>query len=414
MSTPFILPGDRDWRFLFYSHDGMGLGHTRRNLAIAAALVELCPRASVLIASGTDDVHRLGLPPRVEVLKLPGLRKANNEDYASRRLPVDRDDIRDLRSSLLAAAVRSFQPTVVLVDKHPFGARGEFQAGLQVLKDYGGQLVLGLRDILDDPAVVRREWSEHGLTERIAALHDRVFIYGDRPVFDPVAEYDLCETVARRTCFCGYVVSQDSAVGAEARPAEFSRAGRTRPVVLATAGGGEDGFALLERFIEAAVDAPWQGIVITGPMTPEAELTSLRGQAEAAGVLLHTFIPRLPLLFQSVDAMVCMGGYNTLAEGAAQAIPMVCVPRVSPRSEQLIRARAFERLGILRMLHPADATPAALGSLIDSVLAMPRESVRERVESSLNFDGALRAAQELAALAGSPARNAGALTTAQD
>src|SRR5262245_36668177 len=105
-------------RFLFYSHDGMGLGHTRRNLAIAAALVELCPQALVLMASSTDDVHRLGLPPRVEVLKLPGLRKTANDQYHSRRLPVPMDEIRELRASLLQAAVKSFRPTVVLVDKH--------------------------------------------------------------------------------------------------------------------------------------------------------------------------------------------------------------------------------------------------------------------------------------------------------
>ena len=46
------------------------------------------------------------------------------------------------------------------------------------------------------------------------------------------------------------------------------------------------------------------------------------------------------------------GGYNTLAEAALHAVPAVCVPRVAPRSEQLIRARAFERLGLLRLLHP--------------------------------------------------------------
>ena len=125
-------------RFLFYSHDGMGLGHTRRNLAIAAALVELCPSASVLLASGTDDAHRLGLPPRVEVLKLPGLRKAANDDYQSRRLLVHSDDIRELRACLLEAAVKSFKPEVTLVDKHPFGARGEFRAGLEALKQLGG------------------------------------------------------------------------------------------------------------------------------------------------------------------------------------------------------------------------------------------------------------------------------------
>src|SRR5215468_4247778 len=88
---------ERRLRFLFYSHDGMGLGHTRRNLAIASALVELCPAASVLLASSTDEAHHLGLPPRVEILKLPGLRKTAAGDYSARRLPVQRDEIRHLR-----------------------------------------------------------------------------------------------------------------------------------------------------------------------------------------------------------------------------------------------------------------------------------------------------------------------------
>ena len=84
----------RNGRFVFYAHDGLGLGHTRRNLAIAAALVELCPQASILVASSTDDAHRLGLPPRVELLRLPGLRKTANDEYHSRRLPVQKDEIR--------------------------------------------------------------------------------------------------------------------------------------------------------------------------------------------------------------------------------------------------------------------------------------------------------------------------------
>src|SRR5207245_10612920 len=60
-------------RFLFYSHDGLGLGHTRRNLAIAAAVTELEPRASVLLATGAHYRSRPGLPARVGVPKAPGL-----------------------------------------------------------------------------------------------------------------------------------------------------------------------------------------------------------------------------------------------------------------------------------------------------------------------------------------------------
>ena len=389
-------------RFLLYSHDGMGLGHTRRNLAIAGALAELCPRASILLASGSDETHRLGLPPRVEVLKLPGLRKSGNGEYLSRRLPVNTNEIRHLRSSILEATVKSFQPGVVLVDKHPFGARGEFRAGLEVLKDYGGRAVLGLRDILDEPSVVRREWSKYQLQERIAEFYDRVFVYGERSVLDPVAEYGLPDSVMERTLFCGYVVNPDRPEPGSETPHELSRRTHGRPVVIATAGGGEDGFTLLENFIEATTVSAWHGIVIAGPMTPERDLNDLRGKAAGASVALHSFLPRLPALFRSIDALVCMGGYNTLAEAAWHAVPTVCVPRVAPRAEQLIRARSFQRLGILHLVHPRDSNPASLRKAIRAALATPRAQVRENVAAALNFDGARNAAQELLSLAGAP------------
>ena len=130
-------------RYLFYSHDGMGLGHTRRNLAVAKALTELSPEATVLLVTGTSHISRLALPPNVEILKLPSIRKVSNGEYSSRSLGISGDDIRDLRSRLLLAAVKSFQPAVVLVDKHPFGAGGEFKAGLKALRRQGGRAVLG-------------------------------------------------------------------------------------------------------------------------------------------------------------------------------------------------------------------------------------------------------------------------------
>src|SRR2546422_4903860 len=136
-------------RFLFYSHDGLGLGHTRRHLAVAAALSELAPEASILLASGADDVTRFGLPPHIEVLKLPGLRKVANEEYASRRLRIPTAELRALRAALLVTAVKSFRPSVVLVDKHPFGISGEFRAALRAVRKFGGRarpLVAGQPD----------------------------------------------------------------------------------------------------------------------------------------------------------------------------------------------------------------------------------------------------------------------------
>src|SRR5437867_7005970 len=176
-------------RFLFYSHDGLGLGHTRRHIAVASALSEISPTASILLATGADDMTRIGLPPNVEVLKLPGLRKLTNETYGSRRLQIPADDLRSIRSALLTTTVKSYRPAVTLVDKHPFGAKGEFREALDCIRSTGGRTVLGLRDILDTPQTVAREWGPHGLLNLIPDYYDRVLIYGEQALFDPITAY---------------------------------------------------------------------------------------------------------------------------------------------------------------------------------------------------------------------------------
>src|SRR5215831_5631478 len=127
-------------RFFFYSHDGMGLGHVRRQIAIAAALRELEPNAQVLLATSVDDVAGLGLPPNVDTLKLPGLRKIANGDYSGRRLGIPKSQLRSFRSAVLRAAVEAFRPDAVLVDKHPFGVKGELTPALMAAKSRGSRL----------------------------------------------------------------------------------------------------------------------------------------------------------------------------------------------------------------------------------------------------------------------------------
>ena len=103
-------------RFFFYSHDGMGLGHVRRHIAIASALLEAAPEIQILLATSVDEVASLGLPPNVDTLKLPGLRKIANSQYGSRRLGIPSGDMRNLRSSVLCEAVKAFSPSF------PFGS----------------------------------------------------------------------------------------------------------------------------------------------------------------------------------------------------------------------------------------------------------------------------------------------------
>ena len=55
------------------------------------------------------------------------------------------------------------------------------------------------------------------------------------------------------------------------------------------------------------------------------------------------------------DAVVCMGGYNTLREVAALGKTALVIPRRSPRREQLIRASIFSSMGWCEL--PADGVP---------------------------------------------------------
>jgi predicted glycosyltransferase len=390
-------------RFFFYSHDGMGLGHVRRQIAIAAALAATHPDAKVLLATSVDDVAGLGLPPNVDTLKLPGLRKVANGDYASRRLGLGKKELCRLRAAVLLAAVEGFAPDVVLVDKHPFGAKGEMTTALGTAKSRGARLVLGLRDVLDDPATVASEWANEQVYERLADYFDLVLVYGERTVFDPLQHCPLPPVMAERVRYCGYVVGPAGCASCvDYCPHLGALEPLPHPSVLCTVGGGEDGSFLLKAFLGAAAGAPWKGVAVGGPLLSEIELQMLRQVAGETGVTLHASLPCLSRLFWRVDALVCMGGYNTLLEAVSKGVPTVCVPRTAPRSEQLIRAKAFEELELLRMLLPEQVTAESLGRDIAAALEQPRTELMERANGLLNFNGAQSASQCLLDLRSKP------------
>jgi predicted glycosyltransferase len=332
-------------RFLFYSHDGLGVGHVRRNLAIASALTEIAPDATILVLTAASDAQRLRTSPRVNVVKLPGPHLADQR--------------------VLAAAVEIFRPEVVLVDHDPFGPGGELGPALELVRASGGQAVLGLPDVLDDPASVDLEWRNRGLFDRIPEYFNRVLVYGQPDLLDPVHEYRFPEPLARITSYCGYVVSPADRFGGAVRPYT------PRPRVLATAGDGDEGFAVLEAFVAAAANSSWQATVVAGSHSSQDQRVLLRARAAEVGVTYRRFVPGLPSEFGSLDALVCTGGYNTLAEAAAGGVPTVCIPRAEPSQDQRIRAQAFESRGLLRVLQRDDLDPEVLRTEVGSALAEP-------------------------------------------
>ena len=145
-----------DLRVLIYSHDSFGLGHLRRCRAIAHALVERNRNLSVLILTGSPIVGSFDFRARVDFVRVPGVIKLRNGEYTSLSLHIDIENTIALRESIIQHTADTFDPDIFIVDKEPLGLRGEVTGTLEMLKARGTPLVLGLRDVMDEPAALAR------------------------------------------------------------------------------------------------------------------------------------------------------------------------------------------------------------------------------------------------------------------
>lgn len=350
---------------LLYCHDTYGLGHLRRTLAIARRLSASPSIGSQLVVTGSPVEHRFELPPDTDTVKLPAVEKLGDEAYAARSLGVGFPAVRAVRRELILGAVRAFRPDLVIVDHSPAGVGGEVLPALQHLRrsSPGTRIVLGLRDVIDDPARVRETWARDGIHTVLDELYDLIVVYGRQDVVDVVRDYNFSPRAAARTRFVGYLGRE---VVPRSRDAVLHETGlATERLAVVAAGGGGDGERLMATAIAAAAshraprDLGW--VLVGGPLMPRAAFRRLTDAARGLRrVRVVEFLDNLPGTIGAADVVVAMAGYNAVCEILQSGRPAVLVPRVHPRLEQWIRAERLAERGLVRTLHPADATPRRL------------------------------------------------------
>ncbi len=313
-------------RYLFFSHDGFGLGHVRRNTLIARAVLAREPDASIVLVTGVARrMNWIGDDPRVEVVRVPPLLKDSSGSYRSTGVPFEQ--ALGTRASRFLEQIVVSPPDVVIVDRHPYGTAGELLPGLRAAHDVGSKLVLGLRDVLDEPDVVVEETAGHGW-EGVAELYHRTLVYGAAHVVDHVAEYRL----PVEPHYCGWVVQPVSPIRPE------------QSLLAIAAGGGGDGnpvFRLGSDLVRLRAD--WRGVLAPGPYADRpADI-----DARSDGRLLVLDDPSsCGELFARAAAVLCMAGYNSTVEALAAGRRPILMPRRSPRREQAIRASRLASLGL--------------------------------------------------------------------
>ena len=176
-----------DARILIYSHDSFGLGHLRRCRAIAHALVDRFKGLSILILSGSPIIGSFDFRARVDFVRIPGVIKLHDGEYQSLGLHIDVEQTMEMRASIIRQTALSFRPDLFLVDKEPLGLKGEVLATLEMLKAMGTTLVLGLRDIMDEPSLLFKEWERKQVLPALEHLYDEIWVYGLERFANPLA-----------------------------------------------------------------------------------------------------------------------------------------------------------------------------------------------------------------------------------
>ncbi len=365
-----------DARILIYSHDSFGLGHLRRCRAIAHALVDRFKGVSVLILSGSPIIGSFDFRSRVDFVRIPGVIKLSDGEYQSLGLHIDLEQTMEMRAAIIRQTALSFRPDLFIVDKEPLGLKGEVVPTLQMLKAQGTTLVLGLRDIMDEPKLLLREWKRKHVLPTLEHVYDDIWVYGLEDFADPLAGVACPLSVRKKIIYTGYLRrAVPQLTEAVAIPVG------EEPYVLVTVGGGDDGMSVVDwvlRAYEHDPGIPLAAVLVLGPFMPPVMQRQFRERAKLLPrIAVVTFDAHVELLMEKAVGVVAMAGYNTFCEILSLDKRAILVPRTKPREEQLLRALRAAELGLVRTLDPRGVhDPKVMAAALRGLAQQPLPSSR--------------------------------------
>lgn len=379
-------------RILIYSHDTFGLGHLRRCRTIAHSLVERFKGLTILILSGSPIIGNFDFRARVDFIRIPGVIKLYDGDYTSLGLHIDLKDTLSIRESIIRHTARSFSPDLLLVDKEPLGLKGEMADTLEMLKSTNTRLVLGLRDVMDEPILLKREWNNGCAVAAMEELYDDIWVYGREEFVDPLAHMDLSPSVRDKMIFTGYLPRTLPKESELQKSLDLEE-----PYMLVTTGGGGDGITMIDWVIRAYETDPFlplPALIVLGPFMPHDARDDFIERCKVLDrVSVITFDSRLEVLMANAQCVVSMAGYNTFCEILSYDKPALVVPRMEPRKEQLIRALRAQDLSLLKVLTPDTRNETEI--MIEALHRLPHQAKPSIALMSGMLDG-LASIDELA------------------
>ncbi len=373
-------------RIVLYSPGMVGLGHIRRNVAIAEALSRSSLNPIILLIAENREAAAFQIPKGVDCVTLPAYRKDLDGQQSPRYLNIDLDHLIRIRSRIVASVIEEFAPHILIVDHLARGAFDELDGVLYRLKrKHNTKCILGLRDILGDPEDVRKTWKDARTIETIRKFYDFICVYGDPKICNLITEYGLSSELQPKIRYMGYLNRRASLPQAieqnhDPFPALNLPEGR---LALCLLGGGQDGKRLAESFAMCRLPDNMNGIIITGPfMSQDGRRRLYEIAANRPRLRVLQFIGEPILLLNRADLVVSMGGYNSVSEILSFEKRSLIVPRAKRAPEQSIRAERLHRFGLIDFLPSENLSPEAITSWLNGA-----EASAIRVREQINMNG---------------------------
>jgi pimeloyl-ACP methyl ester carboxylesterase/predicted glycosyltransferase len=411
ITAPAVLRrGPSRSKRILYLSSPIGLGHGRRDLAIARRLREMCPDIGVdwltqhpvtaLLERAGETIHPASSILVNESRHIEG--EAGEHDLhifqALRRM----DEIQVANFMVFQEVVEEGQYDLVVADEswdvdHFWHEHPELKCSpLAWFTDFVGYLPMPEGG--DHEAYLTADYNAEMLEHiaRYPRVRDRAIFVGDPDDIVPDTFGPGLPAIRGWTqahfAFAGYITGIDPAdLSDRASLRQRFGYGEEEKICVVTVGGSAVGAPLLRRVIAAAAIArqsrpEMRFVVVTGPRIDP------RGLPSSAGVELHGYVSDLHLRLAACDLAVVQGGLTTCMELTASGVPFIYFP-LHNHFEQNVHVRyRLDRYGAGHCLDFASSSSEEIAAAI--IKAVGR-SVTYR---AVGADGDRRAARLLADL----------------
>jgi pimeloyl-ACP methyl ester carboxylesterase/predicted glycosyltransferase len=398
-------------RKALYLSSPIGLGHGRRDIAIARELRKLHPDLQVdwlaqdpvtrLLATHGERIHPLSTRMASESrhIELEAGEHDLNAFQAIRRM----DEVLIANFMLFQDAIDTGGYDLVIADEawdvdHYWHEHPELKrAKLAWFTDFVGYVPMPANGAHE--ALLTSDYNAEmiGHVERHPGVRDRAIFIGDPEDVVPLTfGTDLPamrDWVPKHFEFAGYVVGEHpNGFGSRSELRQMLGYRSGERVCIVTVGGSGVGTHLIRRILQAyplvREKLPdLRMVLIAGPRIDPASLKA------PAGVDVRAFVPDLDRHLAACDLALVQGGLTTCMELTAAGTPFLYFPLRNHFEQNFHVAHRLDRYGAGRRMDYATSTPEVIATAITEALQRPPSAFRP-----VDANGAARAARMLADL----------------